>query len=168
MPMPRRSTRSNTTMVAPQWSKPKKASERCYSKETQLVYEFGTSRNHTDVLVRLDSVESAGVTEGETCPIWYERFQDVELEIAPGPYCIPEPICLELLMFAKRTESRCHSSRKDISEATARHLCCHAAMRTSLLCAGHHVPFRHFRHEMSSVQRWSTQTRECKLHTASF
>jgi hypothetical protein len=57
---------------------PAKFPRGCYTKKEQLMYDFG------GVHVKLDTVASACCSATELCPIWYEKFENVELEIAKG------------------------------------------------------------------------------------
>jgi hypothetical protein len=91
-----RVTRSNSSIpLAPLVQKLKRFKDGVYHEGNQTMYTFG------DVVVRLDAAD-AGDTD--TCPIWQERFKDVELEIAKGkPFLKKQPeICVATLQCGHR------------------------------------------------------------------
>jgi len=64
--------------------KSNRLSSRCYKSESGKVYDFGDG-----VIVGLETVSGAGCVASDTCPIMLERFEDVELEVAPGKPFLP-------------------------------------------------------------------------------
>jgi hypothetical protein len=91
MTIPTRSTRSNVDVPSPE----RMCDTGVYTKGKQMMYTFG------EVAVQLDTSHAS---DTDTCPIWQERFQDVELEIAKGkPFLKKHPeICVATLPCGHR------------------------------------------------------------------